>query len=1095
MKKLFVVLFLALISNINAQFNAKMIQYPDVSMDNIVFTYGDDIWMVDKDGGMAHKITSPIGREIFAKFSPDGKTIAYNANYDGTFDIYTTSIEGGIPERITAHGMGENLIDWYPSGDHILYTSSRESGKQRFSQFYKVDKKGGLGEKLPIEMAAIGSLSGDMKKIAFTDKSRVTRNWKRYRGGTAPDIYIFDLKTYESENITNNNANDELPMWHGDKIYYMSDNGSYKRNNIWVYDLKTKKNRQITKFKKFDINFPSQGPKDIVFEAGGKLYLLNIKSEKYNEVKVNVISDFVTIKPSLRNVKKNLSNFNPSPDGNRIVVEARGEIFSVPKEHGFTRNISHSSASAERYPAWSPDGKKIAYWSDKSGEYQLVVKDLKTLKENVLTKFEDGYRYNIYWSPDSKKSVFVNQEGYFYVIDMDNGKMDQVDKIDGAHWAMNNFNVKWSHDSKWITYSKSVSNDNSAIFVFNVEKKESKQLTSGFYDDANPVFDTKGEYIFFATTRTFSPIYSDYEGTWVYPNATSLGVLSLDSKTSSLLNERNDTVAIKKDKKVDEKTDKKGKKDKAEEKNDDKKNEKSKDDKKDKGKDLKIDFANIEERIEILPVDPGNIGSLSCVKGKLLFMRYPNRGERDGKASLNYYDFKDRKDKKIIGDVYGYEVTADGKSIMVQKGRKVAIIKAAEKQKMDKPVSFNELNMEIVPKSEWHQLFTEVWRLERDFFYDKNMHGVDWDDMKKRYSKLIDQCITRWDVNFVIGQLLGEMNASHTYKGGGDQKYSPSKSIGYLGVNWTKENDLFKIAHIVKPAKWETEAKSPLMKSGLGIKEGDYVFAVNGILLSKYKNPYEAFTNTAGKTIELLYGSDANIDSAKSILVKPINSETRLRNLEWIEKHRKRVDEATNGRVGYIYVPSTGRDGQRELARQFYAQWNKDALIIDERWNNGGQIPDRFIELLNRKSLNYVASRAGKLWQVPRRANFGPKVMLINGWSGSGGDAFPDYFKKAGLGELIGTRTWGGLIGISGAPSLIDGGFITVPTFRLLDPDGKWFREGYGVDPDIEVNEDPTLLAKGIDPQLEKAIEVLNIKLKKIKSLHPTRPKQEDRSK
>ncbi len=1066
------------------QFNAKMIQYPDVSRDKIVFTYGDDIWIVNKTGGVATKITSPVGREIFAKFSPDGNSLIYNANYDGTYDIYLLPVTGGIPKKLTAHGMGESIVDWYPDGKNILFASRRESGKQRFNQFYKLSIEGGLPEKLPMEMAERGSLSPDQTKIAFTDKSRVFRNWKRYRGGTAPDIYIFDLNTYESENITNNDANDELPMWIGDKIYYMSDNGKHKRNNIWVYDIDAKTNRQITKFKKYDINFPSQGPDDIVFEAGGKLYLLNLKTEKYNEVPVEVISDFVSIMPENKNVQKYRTYYTPSPDGNRILVEARGEIFSLPKEFGVTKNLSNSSASAERYPAWSPDGKKIAFWSDRSGEYQLVVKDIKTGEENTLTKFKNGYRYNIYWSPDSKKSVFIDQDGYFYIIDMRTGKYSNIDKIDGAHWVMNNFKVNWSSDNKWITYAKAQDNDNNAIYVYNVDSKEKKQITTGFYNDSEPVFGTKGKYLFFTTTRNFSPIYSDYDATWVYPNATSIGFVTLQDSTESLLYQRNDTVSVKKENKDATKEDGKAKKEKKKE-SDTKKEDKS----------IKIDFAGIENRMEILPVKPGNIGQISAVDGKLIFVRYPNRGARNGKSTLNYYDFKDRKTKKIIEGVNGYDVTADKKSIMVLKGRDAGIVKIAENQKLSKKVNFSNMYMNINPREEWHQLFREVWRIERDYFYDKKMHGVNWDKMYKIYSPLIDQCVTRYDVNFVIGQLLGEMNSSHTYKGGGDMVYSPHKNVGYLGINWVKEGDLYKVAHIVKPASWETEVKSPLMQSGIGIKEGDYIFAVNGKKLSDYNNPYSAFVNLAGKTVELLYGRLPDIHKAKTTLVKTLSSETRLRNLEWIEKHRKRVEDATGGRVGYIYVPSTGWDGQKELARQFYGQWNKDALIIDERWNNGGQIPDRFIELLNRKPLNYVASRAGKLWQVPRKANFGPKVMLINGWSGSGGDAFPDYFKKMKLGELIGTRTWGGLIGISGAPRLIDGGYITVPTFRLMDPDGKWFREGYGVDPDIKVNEDPTQLANGIDPQLEKAIQVLNEKLKNIKSLHPQRPPREDRSK
>ncbi|HHH53727.1 MAG TPA: peptidase S41, partial [Bacteroidetes bacterium] len=609
-------------------------------------------------------------------------------------------------------------------------------------------------------------------------------------------------------------ANDEIPMWIGDKIYYMSDNGKHKRNNIWVYDIKTKTNRQITKFKKYDINFPSQGPDDIVFEAGGKLYILNLKTEKYNEVPVEVVSDFASIMPENKNTQNYRSYYNPSPDGNRILVEARGEIFSIPKEFGVTKNLSNSSSSAERYPAWSPDGKKIAYWSDKSGEYQMVVKDVKTGEEKTLTKFKNGYRYNIFWSPDSKKSIFVDQEGYFYLMDMQTGDYSNVDKIDGAHWAMNNFKVSWSNDSNWITYNKAVGNDNNAIFVYNVNSKEKKQLTSGFYDDSNPVFGTKGKYIFFTTTRSFSPIYSDYDATWVYPNATSLGFMTLQDSTASLLSERNDTVSIKKV----EKGDKDKKEEKAKEKKEDKKTKKDKGEKKEE-KTIKIDFAGIEDRMEILPVKAGNLGQLTAVDGKLIFMRYPNRGERNGKATLNYYDFKSRKTKKIIEGVNGYDVTADGKSIMVLKGRDAGIIKIAENQKLSKKVDFSNMNMNINPREEWHQIFREVWRLERDYFYDKNMHGVDWNKMYKVYSPLIDQCVTRYDVNFVIGQLLGEMNASHTYKGGGDQEYSPSKRVGYLGINWAKEGNLYKVAYIVKPASWETEVKSPLMQSGIEIEE------------------------------------------------------------------------------------------------------------------------------------------------------------------------------------------------------------------------------------------------------------------------------------
>ncbi|MEZ4908601.1 MAG: PDZ domain-containing protein [Saprospiraceae bacterium] len=746
-------------------------------------------------------------------------------------------------------------------------------------------------------------------------------------------------KLMNLKNITNSISNDDIPMWKDDKIYYLSDAGAKKRNNIWVYDTKTKAKRQITFFKDFDINFPSIGPEDIVFEAGGKLYLLNLKTEKYNEVKIDVVSDFAELKPEYRNVSKFLHFYYPSPDGNRILVEARGEIFSVPKEYGVVKNISNSSASAERYPSWSPDGKNIAYWSDKSGEYQLVIKDAKTGKENVLTDFKNGFRYSIYWSPDSKMAAFIDQEGYFSTIDMSSGTINRINKIDGNHYTMQGFRVSWSPDSKWVTYSKAGSNDNGVIYVYDLENKKSTALTSGFYNDFNPVFDSKGKYIYFVTNRNYNAIYSDYEGSWVYPNATSIGIMPLEKLTPSLFSERNDTVAIKIEN--------------AEE-NKDSTDKKDVTDSKDK---FTIDFNNIEERIEIIPELVGNLGNIASAEDKILFVKYPNSGEQGGQSTLSYYDTKERKIENIASDVNDYDLTADGKSLMVLSHGKAYIVGISPNQKLEKEVNTSNLDMEIDPKAEWKQIFHEVWRLERDFFYDKDMHGVDWDEMYKRYSKLIDQCASRYDVNFVIGQLLGEMNASHTYVSGGDMEYSKNKNIGYLGINWAKDGELYKVAHIVRPASWETEVKSPLVQAGVDIDEGDYIFSVNGKSLSDFINPFDAFVNLADKTVELVYGKDKDISKAKTAFVKTLRDETRLRNLEWIENNRKRVDEETSGRAGYIYVPSTALDGQDELVRQFYAQWSKDALIIDERFNNGGQIPDRFVELLNRKALSYMLLR------------------------------------------------------------------------------------------------------------------------------------------
>ena len=496
----------------------------------------------------------------------------------------------------------------------------------------------------------------------------------------------------------------------------------------------------------------------------------------------------------------------------------------------------------------------------------------------------------------------------------------------------------------------------------------------------------------------------------------------------------------------------------------------------------------------MLPPDAGNLGNLAATGDKVLFMRYPNSGSGGGSGELKYYDLKKKEEKTIFAGANGYELSADGKKILVAQRNNFAIVDVAPDQKMEEKLNLAKMEMTVDPKKEWKQIFTDAWRFQRDFFYDKKMHGLDWDAIGKQYGAMIDQAITRNDVNFILGELIGELNASHTYRGGGDEENADQKAVGYLGVDWAEENGLFKVEKIIRGAAWDNEVRSPLDEPGIDVKEGDFVLAVNGVRLADYSDPWGAFEGLAGETVELTISTTGSWDDARQVLVKTMRDETRLRNLAWIESNRKRVDEESGGKIGYIYVPSTGIDGQNELARQFYGQWDKEGLIVDERFNNGGQIPDRFIELLNRKPLAYWAVRDGKNWQWPPVGHFGSMAMMINGWSGSGGDAFPDYFKKAGLGPLIGGRTWGGLIGISGAPTLIDGGVVTVPTFRMYNPDGTWFKEGHGVDPDIAVTEDPTLLAKGIDPQLERTIAEVMKMIKEKGRIHPDEPKKEDRS-
>jgi tricorn protease len=1082
MKKTFLIISFLLLATIQltAQVNAKMLQFPDVSKSHISFVYAGDIWVVAKEGGTAQRLSSPNGVEIYPKFSPDGSSIAFQGNYNGNNDVFVIPTFGGIPTRVTNHPSTDRMQDWYSDGESILFSSSRESGRQRFSQLYKINKGGGLPEKLPLPYAEYASVSEDGNWLAFTKRTRLNRTWKRYRGGTAPDIWLFNLKDYSSEKITDNIANNEMPMWHGRDVYFVSDKGANKRFNIWKYNLDDKQSIQLTDFKDYDIHFPSIGPDDLVFEAGGKIYLLSLSSKEYKEVDINVVTDEITLLPQKKKAKKFIQNSSLAYNGNRVLLEARGDIFTLPVKHGFVKNITQTSGAAERYPAWSPDGKMIAYWSDKTGEYQLTVKDLeKNGKEKTLTSFDSGYRYNIYWSPDSKKIAFIDQAMKIKIYDFDSEKIVDVDQgLFMYEGALRNFSVSWSSDSKWLAYSRGLDNRLSAVFIFDTKENKIHKVTSGAYTDYDPCFDPEGKYLYYITSRTFSPVYSSFDNTFIYPNAATIAAVPLKKDTPSPIAPRNDEVKAKDDKK-----------DKDEKKKEDKDDD-SDDEKKEEIKSVEIDFDGFEQRLVMLSPKAGRYSNLQAIKEKVIYHKLPNTGSADEEKPVIYYDLKEREEKTIIKHADGFEISADGKKMLVAtfKGSpSFSVIDIKEDQKMKDMLPLDQMEMTVDPKVEWKQLFTDAWRLERDYFYDPNMHGVDWNSMKEHYGKLLDDAVTRWDVNYVIGELIGEINTSHSYRYGGDTEKGLRENTGLLGIDWELNDGAFRIKKIISGASWDSEVRSPLDQSGLEVKKGDYILAVNGIPLDISKEPYAAFQGLADKTVQLTVNDKPELDGAKEILVKTLKSESRLRHLAWIEGNRKRVSDASKGKIGYVYVRSTGTDGQSELIRQFIAQIDKDGLIIDERFNSGGQIPDRFVEMLDRKPLAYWAVRDGKNWQWPPVAHFGPKVMLINGWSGSGGDAFPDYFRKRGLGPLIGTRTWGGLIGYTGNPGLIDGGGVTVPTFRMYDPDGKWFKEGHGVDPDIEVDDNPTEMAKGKDPQLEAAISET---LRLIKENPPVKPKQ-----
>jgi tricorn protease len=1098
MRSLFCFLVITLTSHIvHAQVDARLFRFPDVSASHICFVYGGDIWVAPKAGGTASRVTSSTGEESFPRFSPDGKTIAFTATYRGNADVYTMPVGGGVPTRLTWHAMQDRVVDWHPNGNQILFASLRENQVGNVNNLYLLSKNGGLPEKLSLPYGELGSFSPDGENIAYV--SRITENYpfKRYRGGLASDVVIFNLKKMTAENITASMATDGKPVWHKNSIYYVSDVDDNKRRNIWVYDITSKKRTQITKFSDMDINHMSAGPDDLIFEAGGKLYLLDLASNKYEEVKINVVTDYATLMPRPENVATRINDGDISPDAKRVVVEARGELFSVPAENGPVLNLTNSSGAFDQFPAWSPNGKWIAYWSDKSGEYELWIQETQTGVDKKLTNIGRGMGFQLFWSPDSKKIAYINDLQEIKVLTVASGEAITIDKTTLLPYpALRGFRLDWSPDNNWITYSKAGDNLNSAIYLYNLPEKKLHKATAGFYNDTYPAFDPSGKYLFFKTDRRLQPIYSNLDGTWIYPNSTQLAYASLDPSAKSLLAPRNDDVKVIDDKEKDTATAKPASPpgDKAAA---DKGVVTAKAADKPSSKPIVVKPENLEARLEILPVPAGNYADIAVIDGKLLYRRLPNTGSSAGEQPTLYmYEFEKREEKKVLAGTNDFAVSGDGKSILVLQGNNLGIIKPSPEQRIEKPLRTSAMEMNLDPREEWNQLFTDTWRRYRDFFYDPEMQQVNWNKIRKQYGDLMKDAITRWDVLNIQQEMIAELAAGHTYANGGDNEQASNRGHGFLGIDWELANGAYRIKRIVRPAAWDNEVRSPFDLTGSTVKEGDYILAVNGKSIDPKIDPYAAFDGTAGTTVILKVNSKPTLDGAKDVLIETLNTqqERRLRHLEWIEMNRKKVDEISGGKLGYAYMPNTGQNGQTELMRQFYAQIDKEGFIIDERFNAGGQLGDRFIEMLNRPNLYNIAWRNAGISRIPGKGNDGPKAMLINGWAGSGGDAFPWAFKTMNMGPIIGERTLGILVGPATGHGLIDGGGITVPDARLYGPDGKWFAEGYGVTPTIEVWDDPAQLAKGIDPQLMRAIdEVMKLVKSKPRKL-AAKPPFEDRS-
>ncbi len=1086
--------------------HGAMLRYPDVSSTEIVFVYSNDIWLVPREGGSARPLASPPGTERHPKFDPAGRTIAFVGNYDGDTDLYTIPAVGGVPTRITHHPTNESLCDWI-GDDEILMSAWGMTTNPRTSGLLRVAANGGLPTPLPVPYGAAGAISDDGRWLAYTPHNRDYATWKRYRGGDASDVWLFDLTTLESRQVTDWEGTDTRPMWHDRQVYYLSDAGPRHRLNIWVYDTETHERRQVTTHGDYDVKWPSIGPGpsgggEIVYQLGSRLRLLDLGTGKSREVDIRVPGARPALRQQQELVGPMIRNRSVSPTGKRVVVEARGDVWTLPAGDGTPINLTRTSGVAERDPAWSPDGRWIAFFSDASGEYELTLmqSDGRTEPEQK-TDLAGGFYYRIHWSPDSERIAFWDQLGRVLVYDFETDRVTEVDRVPGGFPQR----VSWSSDSRWLAYRKSAyENTPPAIWVYDADEDARHQLTEGMFADTWPTFDREGKYMYFASQREISsPRYADYGTTWIYTRTDRLYVVPLQADTPSPFLAENDEESWDDESATDDEGTESDEGDDEETEDEETEDEDAEDDgdEDDDPEPVIIDIDGFERRVIQIPVDRGAFWNLAVNDGgQLLYTRAPVPGS-GGSGTIHLIDVEDGDPDDLEKSVYdgagAFEISNDGAKILVVDGSRMAVLSAAEGQSFEDPIATDNLRVTLDPRAEWNQMFVDAWRLYRDFFYDPNLHGVDWPAVRRQYGAMLADCVSREDVSYVLAEMISELNVGHAYLwSGGDVESPPYVSVGMLGCDFAIDSGAYRISRIYSGAAWDTDARGPLGQPGVDVREGDYLLAVNGVPLDVSKDPWAAFIGLADRTITLTVSEEPEMsDAARDVVVEAGSSEFYLRHRHWVEAKRQYVAERTDGRVGYIYVPNTGIDGQDELNRQFVGQLHRDALIIDERWNGGGQVPTRFIELLNRPVVNYWARRYTETdapW--PPDSHQGPKCMLINGSAGSGGDYFPYLFRKAGLGKIIGMRTWGGLVGISGNPELIDGGYLTIPNFAFYETDGTWGIEGHGVEPDIEVVDDPALMVDGGDPQLDRAIDVMLDELETNPYRWPGRPAYPNRS-
>ncbi|PCC12467.1 protease [Pseudoalteromonas sp. JB197] len=1040
--------------------DTRLLRFPDIHKESVTFVYAGDIYIANIKTGKSTRLTDHIGFETFPKFSPDGSQIAFSAQYNGSRQVYVMNRDGSDLKQLTYYndvgvmpprgGFDYRVLDWTPDGKHIVFRANRTPYGQRVGRPYMVPAAGGLEQPLAIPETGGGMLSPDGKQYVYTPIDREFRTWKRTRGGRAQDVWVYDLENNKSKQLTTNRATDQQPTWVNNNIYYVSDR-EYTLNLYKHQD--GKKPIKVTNHSDFDVLWPSAGPNAIVYENGGYLYRFDDATQQSEKLSINVQGNREHTMAYSKNVSDFIDSMDVSHDGKRVLFTARGELFSVPVKNGPTRNLSHTPKGREISATWSPNGRYIAYMSDETGEYEIYLKDRANNNQvKQLTSNGSIWRFEPVWSPDNKKLLFSDQNHTLWWLDIKTGKQRKIDTAKYNEDSLTSY--IWSPNSEDIVFVKNNENRYASLWHYNLKDKRVTRLTGDMSSETNPAFSPDGQQLYFTSERDFNLTFSSYEFDYMFNNATRLYSVAVNSKIKPLNTPLSDEISI-----VDSKADK-----------DDEKSAKTPSN--------YIESNGFMNRVVALNVPAGNYGALSGVK--------------DGVLTLSAGELKlvpnavDGEVVTIAAGVSNYKVSANAEHIIARAGKNISVIKPEAKQDLKATqLNLQDMVLKIDPQTEWAQMYREGWRTLRDWFYDENHHGQDWDAILARYQPMADAIAHRADLDYVLSEIAGEINSGHIYVNSGDMPTSPRLQHGLLGAEISAHKSGFvKIETIFKGENWHENFRSPLNETGINANVGDYIIAVNGRSVKSVVNFYELLENTQGKSVELLLSKSPSLKNSWKVMVTPIASETGLRYLQWAQSRAEYVNKLSDGRIGYVHLPNTHYEGNRSLFKNFLPQTNKEAMIIDDRYNGGGFIPEHMITWLARKPLNYWKRRGVEPTKTPQFAHDGPKAMLINGYSSSGGDALPYYFRQAGLGKLIGTRTWGGLIGISGNPGLVDGGSVIAATFRILDNEGNWIIENEGVSPDIEVIDRPELIQAGQDPSIERAVKEL---LKELKA-NPKKP-------